>query len=196
MYNKKVLKMNNAKLTIRLAAIPNFAREEYHQDQIEYYAKITELVYKALNLNSVDAFLEELSEILGIGEVVEVRIMRLPAWKSKIFGISARGKILEEQLYGRSWKKKPIVDIFPNRLFPDKLSKPFWSVGLRGLILNSSIRAVIHELLHKSGLSDEKKVRELTEHYYKDFRRKYIQTFNDELKPLLKEWKKFEKQTI
>jgi len=186
--------MNNGKITIRLAPIPNFAIEEYQQDQIEYYAKITELVYKALNLNSVGDFLKELIEILGIGKVVEVRIMRLPSYKSKILGTSAKGKILEEQLYGRSWKKKPLVDIFPNRLIPDKLSKPFWRIGLRGLILNCSIRAIIHELLHKSGLSDEKKVRELTEHYYKDFRRKYIQTFNDELKPLLKEWKKFEKQ--
>jgi hypothetical protein len=186
--------MNTGKITIRLAPIPSFAKDEYHPDQIEYYAKITELVHKALNLDSVRDFLNELIEIRGISEDVEVRIMRLSSYKSKILGIDKKGKILDEQSYGRSWKKKPLVDIFPNRLFPDKLSKPSWSIGLRGLILNSSIRAIIHELLHKSGLNDEKIVRELTEHYYKNFRRKYIQTFNDELKPLLKEWKQFEKQ--
>jgi hypothetical protein len=186
--------MNTEKITIRLAPIPDFAKDEYDPSQIEYYAKMTELVYRTLNLDSISDFLKELITILNIREDVEVRIMRLPSYKSKIFGISKKGKILDEQLYGRSWKKKPLVDIFPNRLFPDKLSKPFWSVGLRGLTLNSSIRAIIHELLHKSGLSDEKEVRELTEHYYKDFRRKYIQAFNDELKPLLTEWKQFEKQ--
>ena len=186
--------MDNRKITIRLAPIPNFAKDEYHPNQIDYYAKITELVYKAFNLDAVSDFLTELIEILRMSEDVEIRIMRLPSYKSKISGIDKRGKILGVQLYGRSWKKKPLVDIFPNCLFPHKLSKPFWSVGLRGLILNSSIRTIIHELLHKSGLNSETKVRELTEHYYRYFRRKYIQTFNQESKPLLKEWKKFEKQ--
>lgn len=184
--------MSNGKITIRLASVPNFALNEYHQKQIEYYTRFTELVYKALSINSVDSFLKELVDNLGISEV-EVRIMRLPSYKSKIFGISKKGKILEQQLYGRAWKKNPLVDIFPNCLYPDKESEPFWNVGLRGFVLNSSIRAVIHELLHKSGLHDETKVRELTEHYYKDFRSKYIMMFNDEVKPLVKEWKKFEK---
>jgi len=186
--------MNTGKITIRLAPIPDFAKDEYHPNQIEYYAKITELVYRAFGLDAVSDFLRELVDILRMNEDIEVRITRLPSYKSKIFGIDKKGKIFDVQLYGRSWKKKPLVDIFPNSFFPNKLSKPFWSIGLRGLVLNSSIRAMIHELLHKSGLNDERKVRELTEQHYKDFRRKYIQTFDDELKPLLKEWKQFEKQ--
>jgi hypothetical protein len=187
--------MNDRKITFRLASIPIFAKNEYHPNQVEYYAKITELVYRAFGLDAVSDFLRELVEILRMSQSVDVRIMRLPSHKSKILGIDKKGRILDVQLYGRSWEKKPLVDIFPNSLFPDKLSKPFWSIGLRGLILNSSIRTIIHELLHKSGLNDEEKVRELTERYYKDFRRKYTQTFNDEIKPLLKEWKQFEKQS-
>jgi len=185
-------KMSKGKITIRLASVPNFALNEYHQKQVEYYSRFTELVYKALSMDSVDSFLKELIEILGISEV-EVRVMRLPSYRSKILGISKKGKILEQQLYGRAWKKKPLADIFPNCLYPDNDSEPCWSVGLRGFVLNGSIRAVIHELLHKSGLNDETKVRELTEHYYKDFRNKYLEMFNDEIKPLVKEWKKFEK---
>ena len=185
--------MSNGKIIIRLASVPDFALNEYHQKQIEYYSRFTELIYKALSLSSVDSFLKEFIDILGISEV-EVRVMRLPSYKSKIFGISKKGKILEQQLYGRAWKKKPLVDIFPNCLYPDNDSEPCWSVGLRGFVLNGSIRAVIHELLHKSGLGDETKVRELTEHHYKDFRSKHIQTFDDEIKPLVREWKKFEKQ--
>jgi len=185
--------MSNGKITIRLASVPNFAPNEYHQKQIEHYSKFTELVYKALSMDSVENFLGELVEIHGIGEEFEVRIMRLPSYKSKIIGISKKGRILEQQLYGRAWKKKPLVDIFPNCLYFDRLSEPDCSVGLRGFILNCSIRALIHEILHKSGLHDETKVRELTEHYYKDFRSKYIVMFNDEVKPLVKEWRKFEK---
>jgi hypothetical protein len=142
-----------------------------------------------LNLNSVSDFLKGLIVTLNIRKDIEVRIMGLPSFRSKIFGINKKGKILDEQLHGRSWKNKPLIDVFPDRLFPDKLSTPLLSVGLRGFILNSSVRAIIHEMLHKSGLNDETRVRELTEYYYKDFRRKQIQAFNDELKPLLKEWK-------
>ncbi len=185
-------KMSKEKITIRLASVPNFALNEYHQKQIEYYSRFTELVYKALSMASVDSFLKELGEILHISEV-EIRIMRLPSYKSKILGVSKKGKILEQQLYGRAWKKKHLVDIFPNCLYPDNDSEPCWSVGLRGFVLNGSIRAVIHELLHKSGLNDETKVRELTEYHYKDFINKYLEIFNDEIKPLVKEWEKFEK---
>ncbi len=184
--------MSNSKITIRLASVPNFAPNDY-QKQIEHYSKFTELVYRALNTDSVNDFLKELIGILGIDEV-QIRIMRLPSYKSYILGVTKKGKILEQQLYGRAWKKKPLVDIFPNCLYPEKKSEPFWSIGLRGFILNCSIRAVIHEVLRKSGLHDEAKVRELTKRHYKEFRSKYIQSFNEEIKPLVREWKKFEKQ--
>ncbi|MCW4003259.1 MAG: hypothetical protein NWE95_05020 [Candidatus Bathyarchaeota archaeon] len=186
-------KIGNDKITIRLAAIPDFALNEYHQEQIEYYSKFTELVYRALSIDSVSVFLQELIKNLGINEV-EIRIMRLPSFKSKIVGITVKGRILDHQLHGRAWKKKPLIDIFPDCLFLDKFSEPYLNVGLRGYVVNGSIRTVIHELLHKSGLHDEAKVRELTEQLYKEFRTKYIQAFNEEIKPLVKEWKRFEKR--
>ena len=185
--------MELGRITIRLAPVPDFTKDEYSPSQIEFYAKITELVYRALNLDSASDFLKGLVVTLNIRKDIEVRIMRLPSYRSKILGINKKGKILDEQLYGRSWKNKPLIDVFPDRLFPDKLSTPLLSVGLRGFILNSSVRAIIHEMLHKSGLNDETRVRELTECYYKDFRRKQLQAFNDELKPLLKEWKEFKR---
>lgn len=187
--------MGLGRITIRLAPVPDFAKDEYSPSQIEFYAKITDLVYRALNLGSVRDFLKELVVTLDIRKNIEVRIMRLPSYRSKILGINKKGRILDEQLHGRSWKNKPLIDVFPDRLFPDKLSTPLLSVGLRGFILNSYVRAIIHEILHKSGLNDEARVRELTEHHYRDFRRKQIQAFDDELKPLLKEWKQLKSGT-
>lgn len=185
--------MSDGKFKIRLASLPYSAADEYHPQQIEYYSRFTELVYEALRMDSVNSFFKEFIGNLSIGEV-EIRIMRLPSYKSRIFGVSRKGRILEQQLYGRAWKKKPLIDIFPNCYFPDKVSKPSLWVGLRGFVLNGSIRALIHELLHKSGLHDETEVRKLTDRYYKDFRNNYVQRFDIEIKPLIKEWKKFEKQ--
>ena len=45
--------MNDRKITFRLASIPIFAKDEYHPNQVEYYAKITELVYRAFSLDAV-----------------------------------------------------------------------------------------------------------------------------------------------
>ncbi len=192
---EKETTIGNDKIVIRLASVPNFAPNEYHQKQIEYYSKFTELVYKSLSMKPICGFLQELTKNLGIGEV-EIRIMRLPSYKSKVFGISNKGRIIDQQLYGRAWKKKPLVDIFPDCIFPEKESEPYLNMGLRGYIINGSIRTVIHELLHKSGLHNEAEVRELTEGYYREFRKKYIQKFDVEIKPLVREWKKFEKQTM
>jgi len=178
---------------VRLALVPEFAEREYHPTQIKFYEKMTELVYKALNLNSVRNFVKELTERLSINEDVEVRIMRLPSYKSRIVGVTKNGRIIDEQLHGRLWKNRNLIDIFPSSHFPDKLSEPCWSIGLRGYILNSSIQALIHELLHKSGIHNEKEVRKITEQYYKQFRCKYLKQFDKELKPILKEWKEFEK---
>jgi len=187
--------MELGRITIRLAHVPDFAKDEYSPSQIEFYARITDFVYRALNLDSFSNFLKELVVALDIRKDIEVRIMRLPSHRSKIFGISKKGKVLDEQLRGRSWKNKALIDVFPDRLLPDKLSTPLLSAGLRGFILNSSIRAVIHEILHKSGLNNETRVRELTDYYYKDFRRKQLRVFDDELKPLLKEWKQLKSGT-
>ncbi len=189
----KEAKNVNDKIAIRLASVPNFALNVYHPKQVEYYSKFTELIYKALNVDSVCGFLQELTKNLS-SDKIEIRVMRLPSNRSKIFGITTKGRILDQQLYGRAWKKKPLVDIFPDCIFSDNKSEPYLNVGLRGYVINGSIRTVIHELLHKSGLHEETKVRELTEQLYKEFRKKHIANFDSEIKPLVKEWKKFEKQ--
>ncbi|MEX2701668.1 MAG: hypothetical protein Q6368_001150 [Candidatus Baldrarchaeota archaeon] len=90
--------------------------------------------------------------------------MRLPSYKSRIIGITKKGRIVHEQLRGRSWKDRNLIDIFPDCHFLGKLSKPCWRVGLRGYILNSSLRTLIHEMLHKSGIHDEE-VRKMTEYF-------------------------------
>jgi len=43
---------------------------------------MTELVYKALNLDSVHSFIKELAERFSINKEIEVRIMRLPSYRS------------------------------------------------------------------------------------------------------------------
>lgn len=177
----------------RLASIPNFVKKEYHPDQIKFYEKMSALMYKTLNLDSVCNFLKNLVGFLKIRKGIELRIMRVPSWKSRIFGINKKGRIIDEQLHGRTWKDKPLIDIYPDCYFPSKLSKPIWRVGIRGVILNSIIRGVIHELLHKSGLKDEDEVKEQAEQHYQDFRRKYLKQFDEDVKSLLKEWKDFEK---
>ena len=108
----------------RLAAVPNFAGYEYHSHQIKFYEKTAELVYKALNLNSVHSFIKELAERLSINKEIEVRIMQLPSYKSRIIGITKKGRIVHEQLRGRSWKDRNLIDIFPDCHFLGKLSKP------------------------------------------------------------------------
>jgi hypothetical protein len=182
----------NERITIRLASLPDFALTEYHPIQIGHYLKFTELTFKALSLGSVDSYIRELITTLDIDNI-EIRIMRLPAYKSEIFGITNKGKIIEQQLYGRSWVKKPLIDIFPNCLYPNKTVVPAWNVGFRGLILNCSVCAVTHEVLHKSGFHNECEVRKLASAFFKEFRKWYIQKFDAEIEPLTKEWKAFER---
>ena len=43
-------------------------------------------------------------------------------------------------------------------------------------------------------MHNEKEVRDLTEVYYGEFRKKHLKKFDFEIKPLVREWKKFEKQ--
>ena len=154
---------------------------------------MTELIYRALTLDSVYNFIKDLVQRLSIKGEIEIRVMRLPSYKSRIIGITNKGRIVDIQLHGRSWKDKNLIDIFPNCLFPNKFSRPCWGIGLRGFILNASIQALIHEFLHKSGIYDETQVRETTKEYYKIFRHKYLKQFDKEITPLLREWKRFEK---
>ena len=183
------------RISIRLAEIPKFAKDEYHPGQMAFYSKFTEITFKALNLPSVSEFMESLAEKLGL-ESVEVRVCRMPAARSRVSLAEKEGKphLVIEDLRGRISKEGGFIDIYPDLFWPSRTRKPIGLVGIRGFILNSSMRAMIHEMLHQSGVRDEAEARELADQHYKDFRRTYLSHFDEEFRLLLKGWKSLEKQ--
>jgi hypothetical protein len=184
-----------ARVNIWLASKSKYAKPPYHPDQIALYFKFTELTFKALNLPSVTEFMKKLAESLGV-ENMDIRMLRMPSLRSRINREEKEGKLklVLEQLHGRSWRTNISIDIYPELLWPIKEQKPFWRMGFRGHILNSTVRTVIHEMLHKSGVHDEAEARRLADQHYKEFRRTYLSRFEEEFKPILKEWKKTEKE--
>ncbi len=181
-------------VTVKLTEIPHILRQEYHPDQVELYAKWTELTFKALTLPSVMEFMENLASTLMLDKV-EVLVNRLPARRSRISLFEKEGKphISIEVLRGIAFKKRNLIIVWPDLLWPIKHTKPFGLPGIRGFILNSSIRAIIHEMLHRSSVHDEAEARRLTDQHYEEFRRTHLSRFEQEFKPILKEWKKTEK---
>jgi len=155
----------------------------------------TELMFKALQLPSVTEFIENLVTTLRL-EKLSILVMRLPARRSKTEFVKREGKayIVKEELHGAAVKKRDVILVWPDLLWLNKKAKPSWRMGIRGFILNSTIRAVIHEMLHESGVKDEDKVRDLTDQHYKRFRRLYLNRFEMESKPVLREWKRIEKK--
>jgi len=183
-----------ARLNIWLASKSKYAKAPYHPDQVAFYFKFTELTFKALNLPSVSEFTEKLAESLGI-EKVDVRMLRMPSPRSR-FGLDEREDkthVIMEELRGRSWRTNISIDIYPALLWPIKNQKPSLSIGIRGYILNSTIRTLIHELLHKSGVHNEAEARRLADQHHEEFRRTHLKRFEEEFKPILREWKKMEK---
>jgi len=183
------------RVSIRLAEIPEFAKEEYHQDQVTFYSKFTELTFKALNLPSVAEFMDQLAENLNL-ETVEVRVLRMPSAKRRVSLIQKEGKphLRIEMPEGRFHKGSGLIDIYPGVTPFPKLVRPFWRMPIRGYVLNGAIRALIHEMLHQSAVHDEAEARRLADQHYKEFRRTYLSRFEEEFKPILKEWKKTEKE--
>jgi len=178
-----------------LAQIPDFAEEEYNDQQVALYAAYTELTFKALNLKSVLSYLECLSKKLRIKKV-SIRIMRMPASKSMNYLVHRDGKrrLIKRRLKGRHNRRTGAIDIFPYLFWPRRKSKPFASVGVRGHFLNETLRTVIHEMLHKSGLREEEEVRTLADQYTKAFRKACLEPFDEEFEPILKKWKQAEKK--
>jgi len=182
------------RITIRLAEVPKFAREEYHSDQVAHYSKFTELTFKALNLPSVIEFMEHIAENLTL-KAVQVRILRMPNGGRKASPIQKEGRthLVIEYRKGSFGKRRGFIDIYPDLIWPSRLIKPKERVGIRGFILNSAIKALIHEMLHQSGIHNEAEVRRLTDQLYKEFRRTSLSHFEEEFRPILKEWKRMEK---
>jgi len=185
----------HSRITITLTDVPKYLRFQYHPDQVAFYSKFTELTFKALMLPSVAEFMENLASALGL-EKLDVSVMRLPARRSRIELVKREGKIhlVREELHGAAVKRCDVILVWPSLIWPNKKAKPWGSVGIRGFMLNSVIRAVIHEMLHKSGAKDEDEVRKATEQHYKSFRYTYLSRFDEEFKPILKEWKRIEKE--
>ena len=183
------------RVMIRLADVPHFAKEEYHVDQVVLYSKFTELMFKALNLPSTAEFMDWLAGDLKV-ESVKVRVLRMPHTRSRVDLAQKNGKphLIIEEYKGRFSIKRNLIDIYPSLFWPRRLMKPIWGIGVRSFILNSAIKGIIHEMLHQTGVRDEGKVKKLTDQYYKEFRRTSLNRFNNELKPLLKKWKKMEKE--
>jgi len=183
-----------ARITVTLQDVPKCLRLEHHPDQVALYSKFTELTFKALRLQSVAEFMENLASTLGI-EKLEILVMRLPARRSRIEFVKEEGKlhVVWEELRGGAIRKRAVILVWPDLIWPDKKAKPSWSVGIRGFVLNRTIKTVIHEMLHKSGVRDEDEVRRLADQHYKNFRHIYLSHFEVEFNAILKEWKQMEK---
>jgi len=185
----------HSRITVTLTDVPKYLRFEYHPDQVAFYSEFAKLMFKALLLPSVAEFMENLANALGLGKL-NILVMRLPARRSRVEFVEKDGEIhlVLEELHGAAVRKRDVVLVWPDLIWPNKKVRPWGSVGIRGFILNSTIRAVIHEVLHKSGIKDENEVRRATEQHYKSFRRTYLTRFDEEFKPILKEWKRIEKE--
>lgn len=184
-----------ARVNIWLASKSKYAKAPYHPDQIALYFKFTELTFKALNLPSVSEFIEKLAESFGIVKV-DVRMLRMPSPRSRFELGENQGKIsiVWTELRGRSFRTNISIDIYPSLLWPTKDQKPSSSIGIRGYMLNSTIRTLIHEMLHKSGVHDEAEARRLADQYSKEFKQAHLKRFEEEFKPILQEWKQMEKE--
>jgi hypothetical protein len=183
------------RIRIELAAFPEFKREGYHPDTMRLYSKFTELTYRALRLPSMVEFLQELADRLGLSEI-EIKVMRMPPRRTRARVVRPPGKrrIIMEELRALLDKRTGLIKVYPGLEWPRGMMRPIWRVGLRGFVLNHALRGVIHEAIHKSGIEGEDGVRELTERHYRSFRRAHLESFLQELKPLLREWRRFQRE--
>jgi len=183
------------RVSIRLAEIPEFAREEYHPNQVAFYSKFTELTFRALNLPSVAEFMDKLAETLNL-QTVEVRVLRMPSSRRSANLVQKEGKthLVIEYRKGLFRRRRSLIDIYPDLLWASRLTEPRERAGIRGFVLNASIRALIHEMLHQSGVHDETEAKRQADQHYKEFRRTHLSRFEQEFKPILQEWKKAEKE--
>lgn len=178
-----------------MAEIPEFARDEYHQHQVAFYSKFTELTFRALNLPSVVEFMDKLAETLNL-KAVEVRVLRMPSSRRSANLVQKEGRthLVIEYRKGVFRRGRGLIDIYPDLLWASGLTEPRERAGIRGFVLNASIRALIHEMLHQSGVHDEAEAKRQADQHYKEFTRTYLSRFEQEFKPILKEWKKAEKE--
>jgi len=181
------------RVSFRLAQIPDFAEEEYPHQQVALYSAYTRLTFDALSLKTVSKYLDHLSNKLHIKNV-DIRIMRMPASKSANHLVYRKGKrsLVKIRLKGRYSRRTEVIDIFPYLFWPKRRSKPSASVEIQGSFLNETLKTVVHEMLHKSGLTEEKVVRTRVDQYVNAFEKDFLRQFSKEFRPILKKWKQTE----
>ncbi|MBS7620882.1 hypothetical protein KEJ32_01990 [Candidatus Bathyarchaeota archaeon] len=113
------------KVKVRLAEIPSFALKEYHEMQVKVYSKITEFVFEALNSPSIRDWLEAFAERLGVKEI-EIRLNRMSYHEAKLLPIELgkRGIFRPIGTFGRSSKRRPFIEVYPNPHFTAKTLSP------------------------------------------------------------------------
>jgi hypothetical protein len=180
-----------AEICIRLAEVPKFAWEEYHPEQALHYIQLTEHVFKALHLPSIYEFLKRLAEDFGI-EKVEVRVCRLPSRSSTVYIVENEGKqkLVIKNHRGRVPKEGGFIDIYPPPMPFQKREKPMWLPPFCDKLVLLALKTIIHEMLHLGLKEDEKKIEQLTDQQLQKFFTNYFVRFNEELIPLLEEWRK------
>ena len=155
---------------IRLAEVPRFASEEYCPQQVECYRILTETTFRVLNLPSVSAFLDSIAQKLGIQDEIEARVCRVPS------AGQARGSLL-----GSHKPRTGTITLYPLSLWPDPKTKPGdIPDDAADVFCVHVIQTIIHELLHRSGVHDENRVREMEKKPFEEFMRLYRTRFREE----------------
>lgn len=105
-------------MILRLAEIPKFAQAEFHQTQVEYYAKYSELMYRILRLENTQSFIKSMMDMEEIARdrVREIKVMRLPSFHSRQLKNSGD----KRQLFGRYSPKKCLIEIYPLLVWPNE----------------------------------------------------------------------------
>jgi len=160
---------------LKLAQIPKFALNEFHQTQVEYYTKYSELMYRILGIKSVPVFIEAIMKTENIekDKVKEIKVMRLPAFRSRQLKEVDDGR----QLMGRYSDKKCLIELYPLLVWPDEkkpLSKKDMDLNKKlGETGVHTVKTLIHEILHIK-YKDEGKVKELTDKYFRLYETSFV----------------------
>jgi len=165
-------------LILRLAEMPKFAQAEFHQSQVEYYAKYSELMYRILRIKRLQFFIESImnTEDIARDKVREIKVMRLPSFYSRRF----KNVGDKRQLFGRYSPKRRLIEIYPllvwsNQKEPLKsesmdLNKKLGQIGVH------AIKTVIWEILRAKYGNERDKVKELTDEYFKLYEKTFVKS--------------------
>ena len=165
-------------MLLGLAEIPKFAQAEFHQTQVEYYAKYSELMYRILRLENTQSFIESMMDMEEIARdrVREIKVMRLPSFHSRRLKNSGN----KRRLFGRYSPTKRLIEIYPLLVCPNE-KEPIESGSMNlkeklGHIAVHTIKTVIWEILRAKYGNDRDKVKELTEKYFNLHTKRFVKS--------------------